>query len=594
MNRSNARNRYFVAVLSCLGLTAASCTATTDIHTFADGEEVTSGTDNDDTSNADNGSMTGAGDELAEPSRPSPAEGVVNAAGTVEVTLHPVHANSGEPTLAGFGVPFPRGVLSDIDHLVVLDEDGRELSSHVRSLVEWRTLGGSRASDGSVRSAAVFVEVEFSNEQPLTLQLAYDGVRSRELGEQGSMTALWQDVSDDDYAIALPEPSVYATLPPAWLGACELRTATVPTLSDSDWGWFDDFLVGAARTATNDVANTVTEEYMIDLEDNEPWLFDRTLTLFGVYTRTGDVTWLRRAHRSAQFYLANFTDDGYFAYKYGDLKYIYNLSMLVDMMLTGDESLLEPIELAAETLMQWDPVYTLSDGFWTERHQTYALLGALAAWEATGDAAYGARAQEVANASFANANNLASSSWNNDGCMLHTMRAHEGDAIDQPVCSPWMNGLFASAMWRYYGQSLDIDALEFLADLGSFIAEHGLYDGSDEGVDYLVPWYLVSSSFQYTDSGPWADREHTCDVANVVARGAWAKQELGEDPSALADTALELLVGCRDTLEYWHRPGGVAGGRPEYRLTPARKFNWWFGSTLDMPWIFDSLGVSPV
>ncbi|HWN69130.1 MAG TPA: hypothetical protein VNM90_15935, partial [Haliangium sp.] len=310
------------------------------------------------------------------------------------------------------------------------------------------------------------------------------------------------------------------------------------------------------------------------------------------YARTGDVRWLRHAHRSARFYLTHMSDEGYFDLKDGDLKYLYGVSLMVDMILTGDVGLIENIERISELELEWDPEYTPDTPFFTERHQTYALLGALAAWEATGDPAQAERAQEIARASFELAADPPDG-WPSDGCMLHTMNAHEGDGGDEPVCSPWMSGLFADAVWRYYWQSLDREALVFLASLGDFVAKHGLYDGSDEGVDFLVPWYLVSSAYQYSDSGAWGDLEHTCDVAGVVARGAWAHAELGEDPEPLLDTTRELLAGCRYVLDDWHRPDSVSSGLPEWRLSPPRKFNWWFGSTSDMPWIFSSLGATP-
>ena len=79
--------------------------------------------------------------------------------------------------------------------------------------------------------------------------------------------------------------------------------------------------------------------------DYEPWLFDRTATLFGVSARTGDVQWLRHAQGSAQF-------------------------------------------------------YDLDTNFWPERHQTYALMAALSAWEATGEAMYVDRAREIIDVSF--------------------------------------------------------------------------------------------------------------------------------------------------------------------------------------------------
>jgi hypothetical protein len=174
--------------------------------------------------------------------------------------------------------------------------------------------------------------------------------------------------------------------------------------------------------------------------------------------------------------------------------------------------------------------------------------------------------------------------WKPDGCPLHTMDAHEGSGGKDPVCSPWMSALLADAVWEYYIHSADRQALVFLAGLGHFVTDHGLYPGY-ENIDHMLPWYLASSVKTFTDDGPWGDVEHTCDVAGMVARAAWAEKQLGKDPSRLRATASKLLEGCVYDLEEWHRPRGPQSGKAAWRLAPPRKFNWWFGTTGDLPWL---------
>jgi hypothetical protein len=579
MNLSNSRHIWSLAFLSCLGLAGSACQGTA----VAEGPLTPPA--------QGNATIPTIPDTQATPpALPEPDE-TPDTTDTLTITLHPNHSSViNADTIASFGVPFPRGAVASVNQLVVRNAAGQELPSHVQPLVTWRTLGATRPSDGSVRSALIYVSVRFTQDAPMQIRLQLNGTRTLQLGTQPAATTNWRTITRSDFNIALKEPPIYATLPPAWLSSCELRTMTTVANSDPDWAWFDTSYVNSAYTATNDLPASITQR--INMNENEPWLFDRTMTLFNVYTRTGDVRWLRHAHRSARFYLAHLNSTGYFDYKAGDLKYVYGHSFLVDLMLTGDTSLLTNIEKTATLQKTWNPVYTQSTSFWTERHQTYALLGALTAWEATGAATHRDRVMAIVNASFAHANDPPGT-WAAEGCMLHKASAHEGVPNQSQICSPWMNALFASAMWNYYLQSLDQNALEFLADLGDFIAEEGLYDGGAEDVDFLVPYYLASSVYHYTDSGAWGDLEHTCDVANVVARGAWARAELGRDPAALIDTTLELLAGCEYNLNYWHRPNGVVNGLPEWRLSPARKFNWWFGTTADMPWILDQLGVSP-
>jgi hypothetical protein len=515
------------------------------------------------------------------------------SSGVVPVTLVPGDTVAlGDATLVAFGAPFPPDTITDVSDIRVTDAGGTELAAHVEELVRWRSLAEPAAA-GSVRAALVYLEVTFATRDPITVDLHYGVARTAELGDQPDPTTTWVSIASGvdptEYPAAdgVREPSVYATFPADWLGQCLIRTRTSPADADPAWGWYDASFVGSATTATNDVDPRVTD--LIDYTgDAEPWLFDRTLTLFGVYARTGDVRWLRHAHRSAQYYRAHITADGYFDLKDGDLKYSYGQALLADLILTGDRSLVDPIERIAAAGTEWDEVYTTDTNFWTERHQTYALLAALSAFEATGAAAHATRARAVADASFDHALSPPGG-WAPEGCMLHTMLSHEGAGVEEPICSPWMSALFADAAWRYYLHSRDDRALEFLANLGDFVAARGLYDGSGESLEYTLPWYLASSHYQWTDDGAWGDWEHTCDVAGLVARGAWARRALGGDPSSLRAATEELLVGCEMLLDNWHRPAGPESGQSEWRLSPSRKFNWWFGTTSDLPWLIQSM-----
>jgi hypothetical protein len=345
-------------------------------------------------------------------------------------------------------------------------------------------------------------------------------------------------------------------------------------------------MIGSAHTAVNDVPDSVDQLIPYTSQD-EPWLFDRTATLFGVYARTGDVEWLRRAHRSAQFYARHVDADGFFDLKAdGDLKYSYGRSLLIDYLLTGDPELVGAIERVAAAGATWDPTYGRDTNFWTERHQTYALLAALSAWEATGGEEHAERARDIAEVSFAMAADPLGS-WHDDGCMLHGMTDHEGAGGDVPVCSPWMSALFADAVWTYFIQTDDPAALDFMAGLAHYVADHGVYDGG-EGLEMTMPWYLASSAKTFSDDGPWGDVEHACDVAGLVARGAWAEKQRGDDPGRLRSVAEKLIESCAWVLDNWHRPGGPEAGKSEWRLEPPRKFNWWFGTTSDLPWLMDA------
>ncbi|HKE15620.1 MAG TPA: hypothetical protein VKB80_12170 [Kofleriaceae bacterium] len=509
--------------------------------------------------------------------------------GKVEVTLHPgPGAAIGRPTVVTFGAPFPPGALVDAGQLAAFDEDGAELEIHSAEILPWRAWPGTGGASPSVRSALVSVQVTFADETPLAITLAYGEEPHATLAgqEKADPRADWVAVTDGEYPDGtVREPPVYATFPPEWLGDCQLRTRTTAAGSDPDWAWFDDSMIGSAHTAVNDVPGSV-KELVPFASDAEPWLFDRSATLFGVYVRTGDVEWLRRAHRAAQFYAAHIDGDGYFdLVGDDDLKYSYGRSLVMDYQLTGDPALVDATVRVAAAGAEWDPTYDLDTSFWTERHQTYALLAALSAWEATGEDRYADRAREVAEDSFAMAADPAGS-WHADGCLLHGMTAHEGAGGDEPICSPWMSALFADAVWEYFIHTADPAALDFLAGLAHYVADDGLYGGGD-GLDLTMPWYLASSVKTFSDDGPYGDVEHTCDVAGLVARGAWAEKQQGGDPGELRAVAEKLLEGCKWDLESWHRPDAPALGKSEWRLSPPRKFSWWFGTTSDLPWLME-------
>ena len=222
--------------------------------------------------------------------------------------MHPgSQVTLGQTTKVAFGVPFPSGLVTSTDDLRVTDGAGNEVPSAVRELTRWRTI--APGGDESVRSALFYVDVTFATRTPGTLRVAFGAPRTLTLGgSQPVVTTLWTSIANgpqpDEYPAGanVREPNVYATLPADWLGKALLLTRTLPVGSSTDLSWWDSALVNFARTAVNDVAASVLPQNLIDIEQEEPWLYDRALTFFTVYVRTGDVEWLRHAHRAAQYY----------------------------------------------------------------------------------------------------------------------------------------------------------------------------------------------------------------------------------------------------------------------------------------------------
>lgn len=520
--------------------------------------------------------------------------------GSIEVTLHPGNTvNPGDTKRIVFGVPFPRKFINDLSLIRVTDETNHEIPAYVEETARWRSLSGDTSVD-SLRAVRIFINNTFDSAGTKTILVHYGQVRTQNLASPGSVEDTWVAITleqdPDEYPSSenITEPAVYATLPAEWLGQCLIRTRTLPLdASDSGWGWFDGAYPEFGKTAVNDVSEYVTTENRINyLTAYAPWLFDRAMTLHGLYVQTGDVKWLRHGHRATQFYKYYLSAAGFFDLKASnDLKYSYGQAMFADLMLLGDTTYLTSIENVAGAVASWNHTYTLSSNFWTERHQTYALLGSLSAWEATGKTEYANRVKEIVEASFHHALNPPDPGWNTDGCLLHTIAAHGDGNSGDPVCSPWMSALFADAMWRYYIHSEDEDALVFLGNLGDYVKDYGSYTQSTNSLAGKVfPWYLASSMYQDTDSGVWGDLEHTCDVSGVVMKAAWAKAKLGDDPVELVSFFNRMRESCEYDLDYWHRPDGdINYGKAVWRLSPPRKFNWWFGSNADMRWMEQSI-----
>ena len=340
------------------------------------------------------------------------------------------------------------------------------------------------------------------------------------------------------------------------MGQSLIQTRTIAVNSDPNSSWFDQAFLTFSNQAT-----TATTAYQTTFE---PWLYDRAQTIFIAYFRTGQLNWLRRAHRAAQFYKFNIAANGSFALG-GDAKYVYGQSLLYDFMLTGDESILPVIERTLQPHAGWPANFSAATGFWTERNSAYALHAALAAFDASGNAVQANRAQSLF-AGYLSMQQTPINGWVKNGCAMHTRQQHDpSEDIPEVMCSPWMGALLADAIWRYYILSENRQALVFLADFADYIQVYGLYNSGG----LRLPYYGATS---FGTSPPDGDEEHTCDVLGALSRGYWAKKTLGRPTANLIIEVNNLRASCENNLS------GAS-------LSPARKFNWWFGTNSDWQWL---------
>lgn len=477
------------------------------------------------------------------------------------------------PDMSGFGVvvsiPLPRGQVQEPGQVRILGPDGKALRVTRRTRLNW-------PDHPDKESGPRIVEVIIAERVGplLSSTLALD------ISEQ--------PVPDD--SISVPSPlRAAAILPPRWNLAAHLFSRSLPAPASGHW--FDRSMYRFAATAINRLPPSVDKRHYIDFSRPAPWLFDRAGLLFQLYFRNGDIQWFTAAEKASRRYEASITRDGFFALKPGDLKYVYARPLLYRWMLFGESHQVEHIRAMARAAAEW-PADGRNAGFWTERHANYALATAVHAWELTGDDDYRHRIQALLDGLLA-----MSQAPLEDGrpaqCPAHPLRAHEGNDDDQPVCSPWMMALLGQTLDYYYQLSGDPRALELLVRFHQYLMEDALYRVPAEGPnaklhDMLLPWYLASRGYGFSDNGPYGDLEHSCDAAGLLARTGYYRARRGDLPADHETLLRDLMESCRFNLEMWHRTR--SHDKPQWRLSPPRKFNWWFGSTQDLTWLLRHSG----
>src|SRR5687767_4483840 len=105
----------------------------------------------------------------------------VQAQGETTFNLQPIESTAaGVSTRIAFGVPFPRGFVTDLSKVRILDAGGAEKAASVALLTPWRDLG-ALTDEASVRSALVQIDVAFPDSDgdgdadPVTLKVAWGG-----------------------------------------------------------------------------------------------------------------------------------------------------------------------------------------------------------------------------------------------------------------------------------------------------------------------------------------------------------------------------------------------------------------------------------
>jgi hypothetical protein len=531
------------------------------------------------------------------------------------------------PMLVSFGMPFPKGFIKDANLIRVKDAAGTEIPALVRTLVPWRNLAkGTNFS--SIRAVLIQVNVDFGSKRSIILKVETGTTRTKDLAAEQPVRSNWVLVSDAKYPgkYQVYEPPVYVSLSPAWLGRCAVKSRVLPYFNDPGFAWYDgpltnkdpnlNFGQNFFKTAINaDPQVTPAERiwylrknpYLPPGEDDgspyEPWLYDRSMTMFTIYLRSGDYRVLREAHRAAYFYASKLNSNGFFTLKPleegGDVKYSYNECLFTDLMLLGDEGHLEAIRNVTKAAASFNYVYKGDQGYerlWTERHLAFSWLAFIVAFEATGNAGYARQARLRANYIFHHQNNPPANADHgqapDDGALMHGFDSHEGYWEGGPfwIFSPWQTVLLVDVMQRYYQHSRDTRVWAAAQRFGEAVINvaDGLRSSTDwpgyEFPELTIPAYLAGSQGNVLE---WEDYEHCLDVAKIPAFAFYCSCLAGAPQEKFRTEAQKLLETAEQVTAYWIRPTAHEAGKSIYRLSPPRKFGWWFRTTADVDYLLN-------
>ena len=517
-----------------------------------------------------------------------------------------------------FGLPLARGDLHDVNQISLQSGTGLATPVDASELARWRHLANAALDGQSIRA----VLLSFAHDCDRATQAGYTirfGATSGKRADLGvtphNLSRFWiaqakpladehpqtDNYAADPKAAAIFEPAVWVQLPQPWLARAGIR-ATVSAPFDAPWL---EYLRGYGKTYVNDVADDVKQ---FEKEDGkglinwstevEGWLYDRPYALLNVYVATGEVKWLRHGHRASQYYASWIarvdTKGGYqrgafmkkppaYPDDSGDTKYSLNGGLFASYLLTGDARLLEPIQAIADfvasNVVTRLPPWTQLSGLWTERQIAVAINAAVYGFEATGLPRYRDRAlsivagmnQDVTTppAGYPGAQQMA-------GVLWHRKEVHEGSGAPDPAfVSPWMSALMIEALMHFHLLSDEPIALRFAADYAQLIARQALYNASSEPAlaAYWYPYYGIHPTQGFSESGPHADAEHAPDVRALLIHGRRALTLLGKDTSLIDTRIAQLQRTQQHVFDAWRRD---SKGLPRYRLSPTRKYAWWF------------------
>jgi hypothetical protein len=543
-------------------------------------------------------------------------------AGSVDVTLHATEAVApNAATIASFGVPFPRGSITpaQLANLRVLS-GGVEVPAHVTMIAPWRHRSNAAIDGQSVRVALVQAEVVFADvAEPRMLTVQWGGpARTLNRPTRALRATTWHLVTSGSFVAAdnVFEPNVIAVLPAEWLSRGALRGTRAlpfdpsngpardsPAAMDAIATW--PGTQEAERALKNNFYTIINQDTVSVAScsyrtNREPWLYDRSATMFTLYLRSGSPKALREALRSSDFYRGRVNGAGSFSLAPGDSKYSTNEALAYSYWLTGDETFLPAITSVANAHNGGQHAWSASVGFWTERMVGFKLLAHAIDYEVNGSIARRDSVDAIVLALAAHQDGAAlpiPSAGRVDGGWYHTGAQHDPSEMPSALygASSWMTALIGDALRRAYATAEDMTTAQMLRRTGNFFKATLRFEASQYGGMSWAPRYLVEwdgSDFppeaQPPDVEPMHEDEHALEVSAALAWADYFGALTGQRDAALAAIVENVYDTYDRGVNDWIDPGDA----PAFAVSPCRKWGWEHRTSDGLSWAIAAAATS--
>ena len=318
--------------------------------------------------------------------------------------------------------------------------------------------------------------------------------------------------------------------------------------------------------------------------DPEPWLYDRSSGMFGLYMKSGFATALREAVRSTDFYVNHLDANGFFTLKPGDPKYAYNESLAYTYWLLGDNKMLAPISKVTHAFDGTETHWTPNLSFWTERNSGDKLLANEMGYEVTGNATFKGNVQTIVGDFIWQQNGAGGQLPANrvDGGLYHLGFQHDLDEVSSEnvvIASSWMSALIVDPMVRVFGVWQDNAQIpDFIVRMGNFEKAASLTDADGQfGGTTRYPDYLMRTDGT-PDNRSDTDVQHAMDVGAVAAWATYFAELRGTPDPSLRQLANDLYATYDKGVNFWTDP------TDGFVVEPPRRYNWEYKNSASFAW----------